>query len=70
VSDRIVSQPSNDAYRENWERIWGKRPRLAVSNQPCPTCKGEGWLMDKEGEPCPDCQHPEFLGGTGYVQRR
>lgn len=36
----------------------------------CPTCKGEGWLMDSEGEPCPDCQHPEFLGGTGYVQKR
>lgn len=33
----------------------------------CPTCNGEGWLMDKEGEPCPDCQNPEWLGGTGLL---
>ena len=21
--------------------------------------------MDREGEPCPDCRNPEWLGGTG-----
>jgi hypothetical protein len=33
----------------------------------CPTCRGEGWLMDAnhEGEPCPDCQNPLVIGGTG-----
>lgn len=25
MSDRIVSQPSTAQYRENWERIWGKK---------------------------------------------
>ena len=33
----------------------------------CPTCRGEGWMMDGEhdGEMCPDCQNPMILGGTG-----
>lgn len=31
----------------------------------CETCKGEGWLFDSDGEACPDCQNPEYLGGTG-----
>jgi hypothetical protein len=31
----------------------------------CPTCRGEGWLMDSEGEPCPDCLNPLIIGGTG-----
>lgn len=32
----------------------------------CPTCKGEGWLMDVDGAMCPDCDgSPHILGGTG-----
>jgi hypothetical protein len=27
MSERIVSQPSSAKYRENWERIWGKREK-------------------------------------------
>jgi hypothetical protein len=32
VSDKIVSKPGNDAYREGWERIWSKtaKRRLVV----------------------------------------
>ncbi len=31
----------------------------------CPTLNGEGWLMDREGEPCPDCLNSKIIGGTG-----
>jgi hypothetical protein len=26
MSDRIISRPASEAYRESWERIWGKKP--------------------------------------------
>lgn len=31
MSDRIVNQPSSAKYRENWERIWGKREQSRSS---------------------------------------
>jgi hypothetical protein len=43
---------------------------LAEAKEPCPTCitsPTPGWMMMEghDGEPCPDCQNAEFLGGTG-----
>lgn len=59
-----------DPCNGNGREMKGARVKLVVNNKPCPTCRGEGWMMDDEGQPCPDCQHPEYLGGTGYIQSK
>ena len=42
---------NNPAYREGWERIYGKK------KPPCPKCGGKGWYSydDNHGRPCEAC---------------
>lgn len=58
---KIISQPSNDAYRANWDEIWGKKispclkcEGLGITEDPqhghafrCAECDGKGWVNDR-----------------------
>lgn len=47
----IRSMPSNDAYRENYDRVFGEKPE-------CPVCAGRNHPTDFRGnrlKACPVC---------------
>ena len=54
----IISKPSNKAYLENWERMFGKKTDFV-----CP----RGITNPKGGSPCDGCPHMQALLTKGTV---
>jgi len=55
----------NSALRNFRAELWNEYHRNVSGIEDCPTCKGQGWMMDGEGEACRDCLNELVLGGTG-----
>lgn len=53
TGDRIATKPASDAYRDNYEGIFGVRKR--VQYDPPSQCGDCGGTRKVDGRPCPIC---------------
>ena len=66
MSDRIVSHPSNDAYREGWERAFGDQIQWRTGYSRLDEAFGAAWSItssatkgkDAGKHTCPICDSP------------
>jgi len=72
TGDALVSKPTTDNYRDNYDRIFGSTKRLQHVQAPCAGQEYLGCTEQVLGLPVSKLQHEDLstLLGEGYEPRR